>query len=269
MVSYSKTELQNEALSKSDLIEQLHNLGVEEGMTLEVHSSLKSLGYVIGGGQAVVDALMDAVSYSGTLVMTIQSSENSEPAYWSRPPVDRKLWKKIRDNTPAFNPDSSEYRNMGEVAENLNRRPGAYRSSHPAQAFVTYGKYAKLIAHNQSLNFGLGEQSPLATLYELPSYILLIGVDYDKATGMHLGEIRSNVRPIILQGGAIEENGYRKWVQYLDYDMDSQEFIEIGKAMEKSGLVKQGKVGKADCRLMKFAEVVDFTCEYLKKKYPY
>lgn len=257
-----------ETFSKKDLVSQFKKLGVRPGMTLEVHSSLKSIGYVIGGAQAVVDALMEAVGFDGTLVMCIQSSENSEPAFWENPPAERRLWQKIRDNTPAYNPDSSQFENMGQIANNLNRRAGTYRSSHPMCGFVTYGKYGKLIAQNQSLDFGLGEQSPLATMYQLPSYILLIGVGYDNCTGMHLGEYRSGVRPIILQGGAIEENGTRKWVKYLECDLDSDDFPEIGKKMEEKGIVTIGKVGNAECRLMKFNEAVDFTCDYLKNSQP-
>ena len=253
-----------ETLSKKDLVNQLKKLGVRPGMTLEVHTSMKSLGYVIGGAQTVVDALMEAVGFDGTLVMPLQTYENNEPAYWENPPAERRLWQKIRDNTPAYNPDSSQFRHMGEVVNNLNRRAGVYRSSHPSLAFVTYGKYGKLIAQNQSMDFGLGEQSPLGTLYQLPSYILLIGVGYDNCTAMHLAEYRSGIRPVILQGGAIEENGSRKWVKYLDCDLDSDDFPPIGKKMEEKGLVTIGKVGKADCRLMKFNEAVDFACDYFK-----
>ena len=255
------------ALSEEELVQQLKALGIREGMVLEVHSSLKAIGYVIGGAQSVVNALQQAVGYDGTLVMPIQSRENTEPSYWIDPPASRDLWEKIRNTTPGFNADASEFPLMGAVGQNLNRRPGAYQSYHPNCAFVTYGKYGKLIAHQHDLDFALGEQSPLGAMYLLPSYILLIGVGYDCCTGMHLGEYRSNVRDIIVQGGAIEENGYRKWVRYLDLDLDSDEFPEIGKAMEEKGMVTTGTLGNSSCRLMKFAEAVDFTCEYLRKKH--
>lgn len=258
-----KTEIKT-AVSRKELAEELRKLGVKEGMTLEVHASLSSLGYVIGGAQTAVDALLDAVGLDGTLVMPIQASDNTEPAFWENPPIDRSLWQKIRENTPAYNPDETEFPAMGAMALNLNRRGGAYRSAHPSCAFVTYGKYGKLIAHEQSLNFALGETSPLATMYQLPSYILLLGVDYNRCTGMHLGEYRSNVRPIMLQGSAMQENGYRKWVKYLDIDLDSDEFIAIGKEMENKKMVTVGTIWGSKARLFKFSEAVDFTAAYLK-----
>lgn len=267
-MAYSPDKIITEALSRQDLVEGLRQLGVREGMTLEVHSSMSRFGYVIGGSQTVVDALMDAVGYNGTLVMPLQASSNTEPSYWENPPLERQLWQKARDGIPAYDPDATEFNWMGAVVNNLNRRHGAYRSSHPSCGFVTFGRYGKLIAHTQDLDFGLSENSPLGTMYGLPNtYILLLGVDYDNCTAMHLSEYRSNTRDIILQGGAMEENGYRKWVRYLDLDYDSDEFPDIGQQMEKKGLVQTGKIGEAVCHFMKFADTVDFATEYLKKKH--
>lgn len=267
-MSSSNKELVREVVTKTDIVNGLRQLGVLEGMVLEVHASMRSLGYVIGGAQTVVDALIDAVGFDGTVVMPIQASENTEPSFWENPPVDRSLWKKVRESMPAFKPDESDISNMGAIAENLNRRPGAYRSYHPSCAFVTYGKYGKLITQKQSLDYALSEESPLGQMYQLPSYVLLMGVDFDRCTAMHLGEYRSNARQVILQGGAIEENGYRKWVKYLDLALDSDEFVEIGRKMELNNMVKEGKVGHSDCKLFRLAEAVDFTSEYLERKYP-
>ena len=254
-------------VTKKELMKQLRALGINDGMVLEVHSSMKNMGYVIGGAQTVVDALMEAVGYDGTLVMPIQAAENSEPSYWQYPPVERSLWEEVRNSIPAFKGDASEYPGMGAVVDNFNRRPGVYRSSHPCCAFAAYGRYGKLITHKHDLDYSLGMNSPLGELYKLPGWVLLMGVDYDRCTGMHLGEYLSEVRPVIMQGGAIEDNGIRKWTQYLDLQLDSDEFIEIGHAMEAAGLITLGKVGNATCRLFRFKEAVDFTADYLKKRH--
>jgi aminoglycoside 3-N-acetyltransferase len=255
------------ALSKDDLVAGLRRIGVTEGMILEVHCALHTFGYVIGGAQTMVDALIEAVGFEGTLVVPLQAVSDSEPAFWVNPPLQRRLWSKVRENIPAFDPDETGFSEMGEVAENLNRRPGAYRSYHPSCAFAAYGRYGKVITRGQSLDFALGEQSPLGVMYQLPSYVLLLGVEYDNCTAMHLGEYRSQVRPVILQGGAVEENGYRKWVKYLDEDIDSDEFPEIGKAMEKQGMVTIGRIGGATVKFFPLPQAVDFTADYLKRKY--
>jgi len=57
-------------VSKDDIVRDLRKLGVTEGLAVEVHSSLSSIGHVIGGASTVVDALMEVVGSTGTLVMS-------------------------------------------------------------------------------------------------------------------------------------------------------------------------------------------------------
>ena len=264
MESSAKQELLTEAITANELISQLGRLLVtpERGIVLEVHCSLKSIGYIVGGAQTLVDALIKSLGHDGTLVMPFQCGDNTEPAFWQLPPLDRSLWEKIRQNMPAYSPQSSEPRGMSEAYMNLSRRAGCYASNHPTSSFLAYGKYGKLITNKQDLDFPLGEESPLSTMYELPSYILLIGVGYDNCTAMHLGECRSNTRPVILQGSAINENGYRRWKKYLDYDMDSSIFPEIGKKMEDDGLVSKGFLGHSLCRIFRFRDAVDYARDF-------
>ena len=44
-------------MNKDDLITAFRAIGLREGMTLEVHSSLSSFGQVEGGADSVIDAL--------------------------------------------------------------------------------------------------------------------------------------------------------------------------------------------------------------------
>lgn len=77
--------------SKETLIRQLKELGIQEGERIMVHSSLKSMGWISGGAQAVVEALVETVTASGTIVMPSQSADNSDPVYWMEPPIPEKL----------------------------------------------------------------------------------------------------------------------------------------------------------------------------------
>jgi len=55
-------------VSKVRLIKDLRALGIAAGDTLMVHSSLSSIGYVEGGPNTVIDALLEVLTSSGTLM---------------------------------------------------------------------------------------------------------------------------------------------------------------------------------------------------------
>ena len=58
----------------------LRELGLGEGDCVGVHSSLRSFGHVEGGADAVIDALLEVVGPTGTVVMPAYSKnrENLE-----------------------------------------------------------------------------------------------------------------------------------------------------------------------------------------------
>ena len=65
----------------------LRALGLAAGDTVLVHSSARSLGFAAGGSQAVVQALLDVLGPSGTLVVPTHTPDNNDTADWRNPPV--------------------------------------------------------------------------------------------------------------------------------------------------------------------------------------
>ena len=74
-------------VTMADLVRDFKHLGIAPGMTLLVHSSMRTIGWVNGGAVAVVLALEEALGPNGTLVMPAHTSDLSDPAHWSNPPV--------------------------------------------------------------------------------------------------------------------------------------------------------------------------------------
>jgi len=62
-------------VKKDDIIAALRRVGLQPGDHVVVHSSLKSFGHVDGGPDAVIDALEDAVTKCGTVVMPTYSGQ--------------------------------------------------------------------------------------------------------------------------------------------------------------------------------------------------
>src|SRR5512135_1478972 len=90
--------------TRESLASDFRRLGLYEGMTLLVHSSLSALGWVCGGPVAVIQALMDVLTEAGTLIMPAHSGDVSDPARWCNPPVPADWIPIIRAAMPAFDP---------------------------------------------------------------------------------------------------------------------------------------------------------------------
>ena len=117
---------------KEEIAEELKRLGLERNDVVMVHCSLKSMGYVCGGAQAVIEALTDVVGPDGTIMMPTQSWKNLDPeegVHWDAEEAD---WQKIRDNWPAYDKRITPTNTMGAVAEMFRSWPGSIRSDHPA-----------------------------------------------------------------------------------------------------------------------------------------
>ena len=62
----------------------------------------------------------------------------------------------------------------------------------PAALILRVRPQASHIVDDHSLDFGLGESSPLARIYDLNGFVLLLGASHGSNTSMHLAEYRAN-----------------------------------------------------------------------------
>lgn len=245
----------------------LANLGVRGGDLLVVHSSLSNLGWVVGGPQAVLGALLGAVGPTGTLTMPGHSGGLSEPSNWENPAVPGSWWETIRAEMPAFDPRLTPLREMGAVAEAFHRMPGTLRSNHPTVSHLARGPLAERITTGHSIAFGFGEGSPLARLYELRAKIVLIGVDHDNNTSLHLAENRAEWRgrAVRRQGSPVLRDGRREWVTYEELDPDTDDFVEVGRAHAEARGEVVVELGAGHARCVDMRSLVDFATDWFSR----
>jgi aminoglycoside 3-N-acetyltransferase len=245
----------------------LRALGLGEGGTVLVHASLRSLGWVVGGAQAMILALTQTLGETGTLVMPAYSTDNSEPRDWNAPLVPEAWWQTVRDHTPGFDPRQTQTREMGQIAETFRSWPGVRRSSHPATSFCAWGRLADVITQRHSLENGFGEDSPLARLYDAEGQVLLLGVGHDRNSSLHLAEHRSDWpgKRNIEQGAAMLIDGQRTWVRFTDLWSESGDFGRIGASFDATGVTRTGKIGSAPSKLMSQTALVDFGVKWIRE----
>ncbi|MDP9383882.1 MAG: AAC(3) family N-acetyltransferase, partial [Actinomycetota bacterium] len=115
------------AVTRPRLAADLRRLGVREGGVLLVHTRMSALGWVVGGSEAVVRALLDALGPEGTLMGYASWQEHVYQASdW--PPEHREAYLA---EPPLFDPATGEAaRDHGRIPERVRTWPGARRSDY-------------------------------------------------------------------------------------------------------------------------------------------
>lgn len=253
-------------VTRAALAAAIRDVGLTAGDVVIVHASLSAFGYVIGGAQTVVDALLDVLTDAGTLVMPAHTPENADPDGFAYPPIPRRHRATWRAAYPAFDGRTSPCPGMGAVADALRAWPGVRRSTHPLMSFCALGAHAAAIVGEHPLECGLGDRSPLGAIYRLGGRVLLLGAGHDSNTSFHLAEARAGWSARRPHGAAITVAGERRWITYEDHDWDESAFAEIGAALDRSGAVARTTLGAAVLRLVDQPTAVDFAERWMRAR---
>src|ERR687897_160884 len=115
----------------------LEKLGLEPGGVTMVHCRMSALGYVVGGAETVVRALLDALGPGGTLM--------AYTGWQDEPPddlgdLDEEARRIYIEEHPAYDPRVAlSRRDHGRVPEALRTWPGACHSGHPEAVVAAAG----------------------------------------------------------------------------------------------------------------------------------
>jgi len=160
-------------VQKQDIIFALKDLGLAKGDIVLVHSSLSSFGYVEGGADSVIDALMEVVGKDGGILMP------SFPAFIGGE------YGLVENNNIIFDLRVSPSA-MGKITDVFWRKPGVRRSIHPTHPVAAWGARAlQVIRGHQNCLCSCGEGSPFHKNCLVGGKILLIGVTHSCNTTLH------------------------------------------------------------------------------------
>ena len=253
-----------ELITIPTIVEGLNRLGVSPGMTLLMHCSLARFGHVQGGAQTIIEALMETVGEAGTIVMPTLTDGRFDPSEWSNPPVAAELWDRIRFETPLYDARKTPVdHTMSIVYELFRSWPGVVRTAHPHSSVAAWGRHRDEVVKVHKLEDRFGESSPLARLYDLNGYVLLLGTTHATNTCFHLAEYRLKEPARRKFKIVLEIDGKRALHEYSDVDTDSSVFQAIGEAYESAVQIKSEAIGHATCRLFPVREAVDFALGWL------
>ncbi len=219
--------MSGESIGKQAVVDGLRKLGLRAGDIVLVHSSLSSLGWVEGGAGTVIEALLEVLTPSGTLLMPVFSGPS---------PFDVA-------NTPS---------GLGVVTETFRKMPGVVRSLHPTHSVAALGARAEeMIRDHLASPTAAGCDTPYGRLMAFGGKILLIGVDNDRSTTIHGLEERVEA-PYLSDYEAtyLDENGREQTKKLKLYPGPHRGFIGLGPLFRREGVETSGKIGNAVCRVI-------------------
>lgn len=255
----------DEPVTADRVASDLRDLGLSADDAVVVHSSLSSLGWMAGGPPAVVDGLQAVVGEEGTLVLPTHTSQLSDPADWSNPPIPESWHESFRRGVGPFRPEVTPCPRVGAVPDCFRSYPGVARSDHPLYSVAAWGRGAKSVVADHTIEAGLGPDSPLGAVYDRGGRVLLLGVGHEVNTSLHLAEHRADwAKPTTTNGAPVLVDGERRWVAFEELATDSDDFPACGAAFAdaRPDSVETGDVGAASATLLDQRALVDFATDW-------
>ncbi|MDR0475379.1 MAG: AAC(3) family N-acetyltransferase [Treponema sp.] len=233
----------NGIVMEEDFRGQLKALGLNEGDTVLVHSSMKALGTKKTPEEFIKD-ILGVIGAEGTLLIPALTYDN------------------VNAGQPLFSVSATEPC-IGLIPRTFFHMDDVVRSVHPTHSVCAYGKYASALTSMHYIDeTPVGPNSPFRKLTDYNGKLLFIGDTVNCCTLMHGIEEIVNA-PYVLQkrrthylieeaGGAIIE----KDLFAHDFTGWNQEYQKI-KDILTYPHIRSGKVGKADCYLLDAAALVE------------
>lgn len=265
-------------VSRRQLIAEVQELGVATGNVVMVHVSMKSLGWVLGGADTIVQALLDAVGPDGTLVAMCGWHSDTWHGFDRWPAEMQELY---RAEMPGFDSERSEATyDVGRIPERIRTWPGAVRSTHPESSLVAMGPRAAWLMEPHPRNFPSGEGSPLARLVEVEGKVLMLGAPLETITLLHHAETIAPApdKRLVRYPVPIMEDGNRIWCTITDIDSangaydytsacEGDAFAVIGEAAIAAGVGVRGSVGASTSHLFPGPELVEFAVSWIDRHF--
>ena len=176
-------ELKNDwEINEEDVVNSLRALGLKEGDTVMVHSSVSACGHIVGGAKTVVNAFLKVLGENGTLMA---------PAFtWPYIYFEGEL-QRMRRFRP-YNPKNYGAITTGALPKSMLKDFGAKRSAHVTHSWAAIGKNAEYCteAHG-AIDNPCGENNPMEKALGIGGKVIFFGCGVSPNTFLHYLEEKS------------------------------------------------------------------------------
>ncbi len=235
------------------LADELGRIGLREGDNVVLHSSLKSLGTVEGGAEAVVEAFVRVLGPTGNLM--VPTFTYCLPS-WKTEPFDIRATRS----------------RVGAITEAVRNHPLALRSFHPTHSVAVIGPDSEDIIRNHLHATPIGLDSPFGRMHARGAKILMLGTRQDTNSSLHYCEVHAGLPYIQVAFGEgrdheiawfLNESGQVEYTTIREVPGCSRGFREIEPHLVGRGVLREITVAGAPSQLLDMAALVRAADEIL------
>ncbi len=235
--------------TKHDILEQLEKFDIAKGKIVTVHTSLKAIGEIDGGGETLLSVLIEYFTQDGG-VLCIPTHT------WDSTVYDRRKAESC----------------IGVLPRIAAGHPDGVRTIHPTHSMAVFGEKKKVmdfVKDEGVVDTPTNPRGCYGKIYDKDGYVLLIGVGHDKNTFLHCVEEMLDVpkrltkemveRTLIHKDGR-EEQRFLHWFDMDEIPDVSVNFGKFEPAFRYHRCIVDGQIGNAKvqlCSARKMKDVVE------------
>lgn len=231
-------------ITREQIVYDLRLGGIQEGDVVLMHSALSSIGHVVGGADAVVDAVLEAVGKTGTFAVSTMAF-----------------------NHP-YDPEKDQS-TVGIISETHRLRPGSIRSLRPVHCINAIGARAEELTRDHDkceTNCGVG--SPYLKLRDMGGKVILLGVDMNRNTTLHA--VEDIMDSVYLETRTIPAPKYvpdyeGKTMEMKKFCPGHRDFLRFTPVLRREGALIEVCVGNALCKIIDVRKMFDLGKKILRE----
>lgn len=205
--------------TRAELVADLRRLGLVPGDLVMVHASVRSVGLVLGGPDEIHQAVVDAISPGGTMVMLVGAPNGFDDV--GRGILSPQEEQRILDHMPIFDKQATRAnRENGTLAEFFRSWPGTVMSDSVAVRLGARGARADWFVADHPNDWPFGKGTPFEKLVAAGGKLLLLGSDHDQVTLLHYAESIADFPNKIVRDFTVPvmQDGRRAWLRCREFN---------------------------------------------------
>lgn len=236
-------------LTKEKIYEQLETFRFAVGRPVLVHTSLKAVGETEGGGQTLLDCLVDFFTQNDGIFCVPTHT-------WSTGSLDMRKSETC----------------IGVLPNLAAQDPRGTRTFHPSHSMAVFGKaelVAEFVSGEEKATTPAPPEGCYGKIYKMDGHIMLLGVGHNKNTYLHCVEemldVPNRLDEYPGRRTVVDKNGVEHTVFLRGHHAEgirdvSANYVNYEPAFRYHGCIVDGVIGNAPvqmCSARKMKEVVE------------